>query len=391
MIDYSKILSERACSLKPSGIRKFFDILDEMKDVVSLTVGQPDFVTPWHIREAAIESLEKGRTYYTSNAGLTPLREEIVAYMQRRFGLKYNAKDEVLVTVGGSEAIDLAIRATVNPGDEVIIPQPSFVCYEPITVMAGGTPVIIPLKAENNFKLTADELRAAITPRTKMLVLPFPNNPTGAVMNADDLSEIAEVLRDTNILVLSDEIYAELTYSGKHVSIASLEGMRERTIIASGFSKAYAMTGWRLGYTLAPKEITSQMFKVHQYGIMCAPTVSQFAAIEALRAGDSDIEYMKDEYNRRRLYITSGFASAGIECFKPEGAFYVFANVGDFGMTSEEFCTKLLYEAGVAIVPGTAFGECGEGFARVSYAYSVNHISTAIGKISEFVKKIKNN
>lgn len=391
MIDYSKILSERACSLKPSGIRKFFDILDEMKDVVSLTVGQPDFVTPWHIREAAIESLEKGRTYYTSNAGLTPLREEIVAYMQRRFGLKYNAKDEVLVTVGGSEAIDLAIRATVNPGDEVIIPQPSFVCYEPITVMAGGTPVIIPLKAENNFKLTADELRAAITPRTKMLVLPFPNNPTGAVMNADDLKEIAEVLIDTNILVLSDEIYAELTYSGKHVSIASLEGMRERTIIASGFSKAYAMTGWRLGYTLAPKEITSQMFKVHQYGIMCAPTVSQFAAIEALRAGDSDIEYMKDEYNRRRLYITSGFASAGIECFKPEGAFYVFANVGDFGMTSEEFCTKLLYEAGVAIVPGTAFGECGEGFARVSYAYSVNHISTAIGKISEFVKKIKNN
>lgn len=391
MIDYSKILSERACSLKPSGIRKFFDILDEMKDVISLTVGQPDFVTPWHIREAAIESLEKGRTYYTSNAGLTPLREEIVAYMQRRFDLKYNAKDEVLVTVGGSEAIDLAIRATVNPGDEVIIPQPSFVCYEPITVMAGGTPVIIPLKAENNFKLTAQELRAAITPRTKMLVLPFPNNPTGAVMNADDLREIADVLKDTNILVLSDEIYAELTYSGKHTSIASLEGMRERTIIASGFSKAYAMTGWRLGYTLAPREITAQMFKVHQYGIMCAPTVSQFAAIEALRAGDSDIEYMKDEYNRRRLYITSGLASAGIECFKPEGAFYVFANVGGFGMTSEEFCTKLLYEAGVAIVPGTAFGECGEGFARVSYAYSVNHISTAIEKIDEFVKKIRNN
>ncbi|MBE6608082.1 MAG: aminotransferase class I/II-fold pyridoxal phosphate-dependent enzyme [Ruminococcaceae bacterium] len=391
MIDYSKILSERACSLKPSGIRKFFDILDEMKDVVSLTVGQPDFVTPWHIREAAIESLEKGRTYYTSNAGLTPLREEIVAYMQRRFDLKYNAKEEVLVTVGGSEAIDLAIRATVNPGDEVIIPQPSFVCYEPITVMAGGTPVIIPLKAENNFKLTADELRAAITPRTKMLVLPFPNNPTGAIMNADDLKEIADVLRDTNILVLSDEIYAELTYTGKHISIASLDGMRERTIIASGFSKAYAMTGWRLGYTLAPKEITAQMFKVHQYGIMCAPTVSQFAAIEALRAGDSDIEYMKDEYNRRRLYITSGFASAGIECFKPEGAFYVFANVGGFGMTSEEFCTKLLYEAGVAIVPGNAFGECGEGFARVSYAYSVNHISTAIEKIDQFVKKLKNN
>ena len=391
MIDYSKILSERACSLKPSGIRKFFDILDEMKDVVSLTVGQPDFVTPWHIREAAIESLEKGRTYYTSNAGLTPLREEIAAYMQRRFDLKYNAKDEVLVTVGGSEAIDLAIRATVNLGDEVIIPQPSFVCYEPITVMAGGTPVIISLKAENNFKLTADELRAAITPRTKMLVLPFPNNPTGAIMNADDLGEIAEVLRDTNILVLSDEIYAELTYSGKHISIASLDGMRERTIIASGFSKAYAMTGWRLGYTLAPKEITAQMFKVHQYGIMCAPTVSQFAAIEALKAGDSDIEYMKDEYNRRRLYITSGLASAGIECFKPEGAFYVFANVGGFGMTSEEFCTKLLYEAGVAIVPGTAFGECGEGFARVSYAYSVNHISTAIEKINEFVKKLKSN
>lgn len=391
MIDYGKILSEKAQSLSPSGIRKFFDILDEMKDVVSLTVGQPDFVTPWHIREAAIESLEKGRTYYTSNAGLTPLREEISAYMKRRFDLSYDAKDEILVSVGGSEAIDLAIRACVNDGDEVIIPQPSFVCYGPITTLAGGTPVIIPLKAENNFKLTAKELRDAITPKTKMLVLPFPNNPTGAIMNRQELEEIAEVLRDTNILVLSDEIYAELTYSGKHVSIASLEGMRERTIIASGFSKAYAMTGWRLGYTLAPKEITAQMFKIHQYAIMCAPTTSQFAAIEALKAGDGDIEYMKEEYDKRRLFITKGLHDAGIECFVPEGAFYVFANVGKFGLTSEEFCTKLLYEAGVAIVPGTAFGDCGEGFARISYAYSVKHISTALEKIGVFVKKLKNN
>lgn len=391
MMDYSKLLSSKACSLSPSGIRKFFDILDEMKDVVSLTVGQPDFVTPWHIREAAIESLEKGRTYYTSNAGLTPLREEISAYMKRRFDLSYSAKDEILVSVGGSEAIDLAIRACVNDGDEVIIPQPSFVCYGPITTMAGGVPVVIPLKAENQFKLTAQELRDAITPKTKMLVLPFPNNPTGAIMNRQELEEIAEVLRGTNILVLSDEIYAELTYTGKHISIASLEGMRERTIIASGFSKAYAMTGWRLGYTLAPKEITAQMFKIHQYAIMCAPTTSQFAAIEALKAGDSDIEYMKEEYDKRRLFITKGLKDAGIDCFTPEGAFYVFANVGGFGLSSEEFCTRLLYEAGVAIVPGTAFGECGEGFARISYAYSVNHISIALEKIAEFVKKLKNN
>ncbi|MBQ8743440.1 MAG: aminotransferase class I/II-fold pyridoxal phosphate-dependent enzyme [Clostridia bacterium] len=389
MIDYNKLLSKRACSLQPSGIRKFFDILDEMKDVVSLTVGQPDFVTPWHIREAAIESLEKGRTYYTSNAGLTPLREEISAYMQRRFDLNYSPKDEILVTVGGSEAIDLAIRAIVDDGDEVIIPQPSFVCYAPITTLAGGVPVIIPLKSENNFKLTAKELREAITPKTKLLVLPFPNNPTGAIMTRDELEKIAEVLRGTNILVLSDEIYAELTYTGKHVSIASLEGMRERTIIASGFSKAYAMTGWRLGYTLAPKEISAQMFKIHQYAIMCAPTASQFAAIEALKAGDGDIEYMKEEYNRRRIFITKGLKDAGIDCFCPEGAFYVFANVGDFGLSSDEFCTRLLYEAGVAIVPGSAFGDCGEGFARISYAYSIKHISTALEKISEFVKNLK--
>ena len=389
MMDYQRVLSKKACSLEPSGIRKFFDILDEMKDVVSLTVGQPDFVTPWHIREAAIESLEKGRTYYTSNAGLTPLREEISAYMQRRFGLSYCPKDEILVTVGGSEAIDLAIRATVDAGDEVIIPQPSFVCYAPITTMAGGVPVIIPLKAENNFKLTAEELRAAITEKTKLLVLPFPNNPTGAIMTESELAEIAEVLRGTDILVLSDEIYAELTYTGKHVSIASFEGMRERTIIASGFSKAYAMTGWRLGYTLAPKEISAQMFKIHQYAIMCAPTVSQFAAIEALKNGDQDIEYMKEEYNRRRVFITKGLNDAGIECFCPEGAFYVFANVGKFGISSEEFCTRLLYESGVAIVPGSAFGDCGEGFARISYAYSIKHISTALEKISEFVQKLK--
>ncbi len=388
MIDYSKILSDKACSIKPSGIRKFFDILDEMKDVISLTVGQPDFVTPWHIREAAIESLEKGRTYYTSNYGLTPLREEIAAYMQRRFSLEYNPLNEIIVTVGGSEAIDLAVRAVINPGDEVIIPQPSYVCYEPITVMADGVPVIIPLKAENNFKLTAKELEDAITEKTKLVILPFPNNPTGGIMDENDLAEIADVLRSRDILVLSDEIYAELTYSGKHTSIASFEGMRERTIIVSGFSKAYAMTGWRLGYTLAPKEITAQMFKIHQYAIMCAPTTSQFAAIEALKSGDKDIEYMKDEYNKRRLFITKGFRDIGLDCFEPQGAFYVFVNVGKFGLTSEEFCTRLLYEAGVAIVPGTAFGDCGEGFARVSYAYSVNHISTALEKIGEFVKKL---
>lgn len=388
-MDYSKILSERVLSTSPSGIRKFFDLLDEMKDVVSLTVGQPDFVTPWHIRAAGIESIQKGKTYYTSNSGLMELREEISIYLNRRFNLKYDPKSEVIVTVGGSEAIDLTVRALINAGDEVIIPMPSFVCYDPITVMAGGVSVIINTKEENNFKLTAEELRAAITPKTKLLVLPYPNNPTGAIMTKEDLEDIAEVLRGTNIMILSDEIYAELTYDHKHVSIASLDGMRERTIIASGFSKCYAMTGWRLGYLTAPAEIAVQICKIHQYAIMCAPTTSQFAAIEALRNGDDDIKMMADEYNRRRKFIVNGLRSIGIDCFNPEGAFYVFPNIKSFGMSSETFCERLLFEHKTAIVPGGAFGSCGEGFARISYAYSVKHITTALEKIENFVKTLR--
>ncbi|MFA6948654.1 MAG: aminotransferase class I/II-fold pyridoxal phosphate-dependent enzyme, partial [Eubacteriales bacterium] len=346
--------------------------------------------TPWHIREAGIESLENGKTYYTSNSGLAELRSEICKYLDRRFGMKYEPAHEIIVTVGGSEAIDLAMRAVINPGDEVIIPIPSFVCYEPIAKLADGVPVLLTTREEDNFKLTPQALRAAITDKTKLLVLPFPNNPTGAIMDENDLEAIAEVLRGTDIMVLSDEIYAELTFSGKrHVSISSLPGMRERTIVASGFSKAYAMTGWRMGYTAAPAEISKQMVKIHQFGIMCAPTTSQFAAIEALKNGDEDIEEMAEEYNRRRRYITNGLRSIGISCFEPEGAFYVFPNIGGYGMTSEKFCERLLYEEGVAIVPGNAFGECGEGFARISYAYSVKHITMALEKIEKFVNKIK--
>ncbi len=389
MTDYSTLLSKTVQEIAPSGIRKFFDILDEMKDVTALTVGQPDFVTPWHIREKAIESLEQGRTYYTSNAGLLALRREIAAYMDRRFRLTYNPRDEIIVTVGGSEAIDLAVRACINPGDEVIVPLPSFVCYGPIVSMAGGVPVYLPLKKENDFKLTAEELAAVITPRTKMVVLPFPNNPTGSILTEAELKPIADLLRDTNILVLSDEIYAELTYGREHLSIANFDGMQERTIIASGFSKAYAMTGWRMGYTLAPKAITEQMYKVHQYAIMCAPTASQYAAIEAMQNGDEDVRYMRDEYDRRRKLIVKGLRDIGISCFEPEGAFYVFPEIGKFGLSSEDFCTRLLYENNVAIVPGTAFGACGEGFARISYAYSVRHITTALEKMEEFVKKLK--
>ena len=388
MINYDKVLSQKAVSLQPSGIRKFFDLTERMENVIALTVGQPDFVTPWHIREAAIESLKKGRTYYTSNAGLTPLREQICEYMERRFSLKYDPSTETLVTVGGSEAIDLAIRAVVENGDEVIIPEPCFVCYAPIVTMAGGTPVKLPLKNEDKFKLTPAQLKGVITERTKLLILAFPNNPTGAIMTREDLMPIADILRGTDILVLSDEIYAELTYGVKHCSIASLEGMRERTIIASGFSKAYAMTGWRMGYTLAPAPITEQMYKIHQFAIMCAPTISQFAAIEALMNGDDDIEYMRDEYNQRRRLILEGFKSIGLECFPPEGAFYAFPNIGKFGMSSDEFCRRLLEEKHVAIVPGTAFGESGEGFARISYAYSVKHITTAIEKMGEFIKEL---
>lgn len=388
-MDYSKVLSERICNIKPSGIRKFFDLLDEVKDVTSLTVGQPDFVTPWHIREAAIDSLRQGKTYYTGNAGLPNLKSAICGYMKRRFDLDYSAKDEVLVTVGGSEAIDIAIRTVINEGDEVIIPVPSFVCYGPIVSLAGGVPIYLPLSDESGFKLTPDRLKDAITDKTKLLVLPFPNNPTGSILSKDELFAIADVLRDTNILILSDEIYAELTYGQKHVSIASIEGMRERTIIASGFSKAFAMTGWRLGYTLAPREITSQMFKVHQYAIMCAPTTSQYAGIEAMTNADDDIEYMKAEYNRRRLFITKGLRDIGLDVFEPQGAFYVFPHIGEFDMPSEEFCMRLLHEHGVAIVPGTAFGDCGEGYARISYAYSVKHIQTALEKMQDFVKKLR--
>lgn len=389
MIDYNKILSERAQSLKPSGIRKFFDILDEIKGVISLTVGQPDFVTPWHIRKEAIRSLEDGETYYTSNSGMLELREEIVKYLSRRFSLTYDPKKEVIVTIGGSEAIDLAVRAVLNPGDEVIIPVPSFVCYGPITEMASGRPVFVDTYEKDKFKLTPETLEKAITPKTKLLVLPFPNNPTGAIMTKEELEGIAAVIRDKDILVLSDEIYAEMTYGRKHVSFASLPGMRERTIVVNGFSKAYAMTGWRLGYVAAPHEITAQMHKIHQYAIMCAPTTSQYAAIEALKHGDPDIESMSDEYDRRRRLIVDGLRRIGLECFEPEGAFYVYPNIGKFGLSSEEFCERLLYEEKVAIVPGTAFGECGEGFARISYAYSVKHINTALGKIEKFVNKLK--
>ena len=388
-MNYEQLLSRTVSELKPSGIRKFFDLVGEMTDVTALTVGQPDFVTPWHIREAGIESLERGKTYYTSNAGNLSLREEISKYLNRRFSLQYNPTDEVVVTVGGSEAIDIAIRAIVEPGDEVIIPMPSFVCYEPIVRMAGGVPVIINTTFENKFKLTAAELQAAITDKTKLLVLPYPNNPTGAIMDADNLETIARVLRGTNIAVLSDEIYAELTFGKKHVSIATLEGMWERTIIVSGFSKAYAMTGWRLGYLCAPAPLAKQMLKIHQYAIMCAPTTAQFAAEEALRNGDSDIEYMAEEYDRRRRYIYAGLAELGIECFEPEGAFYIYPYIGKFGLSSEEFCQRLLLEHKCAIVPGTAFGDCGEGFARISYAYSVGHITAALEKIGAFVKTLE--
>lgn len=389
MIDYEKSLSKRAQEIQPSGIRKFFDLLDGRENVVALTVGQPDFVTPWHIREAAIETLERGKTYYTANSGLPALRSEISAYMKRRFGLQYSPGDEVIVTVGGSEAIDLAVRAIVDPGDEVIIPIPSFVCYGPIASLAGAKPVFVELEEKDAFKLTPEKLEAAITDKTKLLVLPFPNNPTGSIMTREDLEKIADVLRDKEIYILSDEIYAELTYGAKHCSIAGIDGMRDRTVIASGFSKAYAMTGWRLGYTLAPREITRHMLKIHQYAIMCSPTASQYAGIEAMMNGDDDVEAMRDEYNRRRLYIVNGLRDAGIECYEPKGAFYVFPHIAKFGLTSEEFCTRLLDEGGVAVVPGTAFGSCGEGFARISYAYSVKHISLALERINSFINKLR--
>lgn len=388
MMDYDTLLSRTVVGLKKSGIRKFFDLLDTMEDVVGLTVGQPDFVTPWHIREAGIESLQRGKTYYTSNAGMPELRQEISRYLTRRFSLDYTP-EETLVTVGGSEAIDLAIRALIEPGDEVIIPTPSFVCYEPITRLCKGVPVIVETKAEDRFKLTPEALRAAITPRTKLLVLPYPNNPTGAILTEKELRELAAVLESTNIAVLSDEIYAEQTYGKKHVSIASLPGMKERTILASGFSKAFAMTGWRLGFLAAPAPVAEQMLKIHQYAIMCAPTTSQFAAIEALRSGDEDIEMMTAEYDRRRQYIYKGLRALGLDAFEPEGAFYIFPDIHAYGLSSDEFCNRLLHEKRCAIVPGTAFGESGEGFARISYAYSVKHIDKALERIEDFLRDLK--
>lgn len=390
MINYDNVLSTRAAGIKPSGIRKFFDLLDGRDDVISLTVGQPDFVTPWHIREKAIRSIEDGKTYYTANSGLPELRRAIADYLNRRFSLSYDSKNEIIVTVGGSEAIDMAMRAIIDPGDEVIIPMPSYVCYEPMTQLLGAVTVTINTKSENAFKLTAQELKKAITPRTKALILPFPNNPTGAVLDAEDVKEIAEVLKDTDIAVISDEIYAELTYGRRHVSIASVPGMRERTVLVSGVSKTYAMTGWRLGYIAAPKEITRQILKIHQYAIMCAPTASQFAAVEAFDNSDEDIEYMRAQYNRRRTMLLEGLETIGLPCFEPRGAFYVFPQVTEgCKMTSEEFCNRLLNENLLAIVPGTAFGECGEGFARLSYAYSVKHIAGALERLEDFVKKIK--
>ena len=389
MIDYSKELSKKAVDLKPSGIRKFFDILDEMQGVISLTVGQPDFVTPWNIREAAIESLENGKTYYTSNSGLIEFRKEIAAYLERRFSVSYDPSKEMIVTVGGSEAIDLAIRAIVEPGDEVLVVEPSYVCYTPITELTGGVPISIPTREEDRFKLTPELLKKYITPKTKMLILPYPNNPTGAIMTKEDLRKIADVVKDTNIVVLTDEIYGELTYGRKHFSFAAFEDMRDRTIYVGGFSKSYAMTGWRLGYVCAPREITKQMLKIHQYAIMCAPTSSQYAGIIAARDGDEEIEYMKDCYNQRRRMLLSGLNEIGLTCFEPEGAFYVFPNISGYGLTSEQFCEKLLYDEKCAIVPGSAFGESGEGFARVSYAYSVEHISRAIDRLDRFLKKLK--
>ena len=392
MMDYSKVLSQRAVQLKPSGIRRFFDIASEMKDVISLGVGEPDFKTPWSIRRAGIESLEKGHTWYTANAGLIALRMEISNYLSRRFSLDYDPKQEVFITVGGSEAIDLCIRAIVEPGDEVLVVEPSFVCYDPITRLTGGVPVPIATKAEDSFRLTAQQLQAAITPKTKLLILPFPNNPTGGIMRRRHLEEIAEVLRGTDIMVLSDEIYAELTYGDeRHVSFASIEGMKERTIVVNGFYKAYAMTGWRLGYAVGPEPVIKQMVKLHQFAIMCAPTTSQYAAIEALRHCDPDIERMRDEYDMRRRLVVEGFNRIGMTCFEPEGAFYVFPSIRKTGMTSNEFCMKLLEAEHVAVVPGDAFGQSGEGFVRVSYSYSVNHLVEALKRIERFIHTLENN
>ena len=382
-------LSEKAVSLKPSGIRKFFDIVSEMQDAISLGVGEPDFDTPWHIRDEGIYSLEKGRTFYTSNAGLKELKVEITKYLKRKLGVSYDYNHEVLVTVGGSEAIDIALRAMINPGEEVLIPQPSYVSYEPCAILADAKPVIINLKAENEFRLTAKELRDAITEKTKVLILPFPNNPTGAIMERKDLEEIAQVIEEKDIFVISDEIYSELTYKGEHVSIVNIPGMQERTSLINGFSKSYAMTGWRLGYACGPEAIIQQMVKIHQFAIMCAPTTSQYAAVEALKNGDEDVKQMREAYNQRRRYLMHAFRQMGLECFEPYGAFYVFPCIKEFGMTSDEFATRFLEEEKVAAVPGTAFGESGEGFLRISYAYSLENLKIAIGRLEHFIKKLR--
>ncbi len=389
MIEYDKVIAGRVRTMQPSGIRKFFEMLGDRPDVISLTVGQPDFVTPYHIREAAIRSIENGKTWYTANLGMPALREQISAYLARRFSLSYDAEKEILVSVGGSEAIDIALRALIEPGDEVILPVPAFVCYAPLAELYGAIVKRVITKEENAYKITPQELRAAITPRTKLLILPYPNNPTGAILTRQELQALADVLRGTNVMVLSDEIYAELTYGMRHTSIAAIDGMRERVILVSGFSKAWAMTGWRLGYLCAPREIVSQIYKIHQYGIMCAPTASQFAAIEAMKNGDEDVLRMTAEYNRRRIMILDAFQKIGIQCFEPQGAFYVFPHIAPPGQSSEQFCRRLLDEAGVAIVPGSAFGEGGEGCARISYAYSVSHISQALERIASFMEKEK--
>lgn len=391
MMDYDRILSDKCKEIKPSGIRKFFDIANSMEGVISLGVGEPDFATPWTIRSKAITTLQQGKTVYTANAGLLELRCAISKYLERKYNLKYDPKGEIIVTVGGSEAIDLCIRAVVDPGDEVLVVEPSFVCYKPIVDIMHGVPVVIETKPEDNFKLTAEALRAKITDKTKLLILPFPNNPTGAIMTRPELEAIAEVLRGTNILVLTDEIYSELTYHGKHVSIAEIDGMQERTIYVNGFSKAFAMTGWRLGYLAGPKPLVSQMLKIHQYAIMCSPTVSQYAAIDALEKCDDDVQSMVKEYDMRRRYIVNAFNELGLTCFEPGGAFYVFPCIKSTGLTSQQFCEDLLYKHKVAVVPGDAFGACGEGYIRVSYAYSLQHLKTAIEAIREYLDDLKKN
>ena len=388
-MNYESVLSDRIKAVKPSGIRKFFDILEEMKDAISLGVGEPDFVTPWHIRDAGIYSLERGHTKYTSNAGMLELRREIANYLKRRFDLSYDYTSQVLVTVGGSEAIDLSLRCLINPGDEVIIPTPSFVCYGPLTEMAGGVPVYVELKAENQFRLTPEELKAAITPKTKVLVLPFPCNPTGGVMERKDLEALVPILKDTNIMVLSDEIYAELTYGQHHVSPANLTELYDRTVLVNGFSKSHAMTGWRMGYVCGPAPVIQQMLKLHQFGIMSAPTTSQYAAIEAVRNGDGDIERMRDEYDGRRRYLVEGLRRIGLPCFEPKGAFYVFPDIRGTGLTSEDFCERFLMEEKVAVIAGNAFGESGEGFVRCCYATSMKEIAEALTRMDNFLTNLK--